>query len=334
MSSDQIITGILERIEELDLELNRAKENNNIKKVQVIAGEINEALSILKESINTTSYTSYLRKGLKKGLRNIVCSESYSNLKNGVSCLVEHFEYMTGVGIGGLVFAKMCGVPLTLEIPPPRQECPPENEFMVQAIINSGLGMSVYTIMKLMIKMSEKVVHVAEDMIIREDNSVQHYDIYDMPNFRHLKDLSEDVKRIMKEINMEGECPICYRNFNNSEDEEKQVTKRWLVPCGHYYCTDCIDQMLKSNKLNKCPYCTQKVQGIADRKLEEHYQFKHKRKSRKTRKSKSRKTRKSKSRKTRKLKSRKTKSKTTRKSKSRKTKSKTTRKSKSRKTRK
>lgn len=47
----------------------------------------------------------------------------------------------------------------------------------------------------------------------------------------------------------DGECSVCLERFRDPR----------ILPCGHFFCTDCLDTMLRSNNLRDCPQCRSPV---------------------------------------------------------------------------
>ena len=58
------------------------------------------------------------------------------------------------------------------------------------------------------------------------------------------KEIFDELEQKLKE---EECCPICYEEFGNLY---KAVT-----PCGHFICSDCIQQLSRNNSSIKCPIC-------------------------------------------------------------------------------
>jgi hypothetical protein len=318
--NEYLIEGLIERIKVLEENLRKAQAEKNIKKVQIIAIELNEIFEILKKSIEgdlkSGKYDSYFKKGLRsvvhsdkygklKDFLDEICNDKYPRVKDTLNCIK---TTMFGVGLGGVLLRNIPSQGMTIET-------------VKESFQKDIIGLVAFsTVVELIHRTSLKVLNTAENMLLKYIDNI---DIYDIPEFRDLKILSNDIDLIIEEMKIEGTCPICYRNFGFDEEKKEEVIKRWLVPCGHYICKTCIEELQAKNMLNKCPYCQQNVEGVADKKLKEHYELRPK--AKRFRKTKSRKS----TRKTvRKSKSRKSTRKTVRKSKPRKSTRKTVRKSK------
>jgi len=158
-----------------------------------------------------------------------------------------------------------------------------------RSIIRDAIGLAALsTVVELIHRTSLKVLNAAENILVGYFDNI---DIYDIPEFRDLKNLSDDTDLIIKEMKTEGKCPICYSHFGFDEETKEEVVKKWLVPCGHYMCEKCSKELQERNMLDKCPYCRRDVDRVSNKKLAEYYQLRPKSK-RSTRKS-SKSTRKS-----------------------------------------
>ncbi len=269
--------GIMKRIKVLEKRLRDAKEDKSeksIEKLREIAKELNEAFELLRCSVDPQSSC------MKNILRNIVCSETYSKLKDAVGCFIEQIQMFTGIGIPSAIIASATYDPNAFT----RDTCAitakwgdttvGQREQLAYLGAYSLAGLAFLSVMNLMIKTSERVIKVSEELILLDDENI---DINDIPEFRHLKNLNEDVKKILRKMENEGECPICYRNYTSGdeEDEKKEVHKRWLIPCGHDLCSDCLKDLIERKMLKECFYCKQNVRGISTRKFKEHYHMRH-----------------------------------------------------------
>lgn len=244
--------------------------------------------------------------GKLKDFLDEICNDKYPKVKDTLNCIK---TTMFGVGLGGVLLRNIPSQGMTIET-------------VKESFQKDIIGLVAFsTVIELIQRTSSKVLNTAENMLLKYIDNI---DIYDIPEFRDLKILSNDIDLIIEEMKTEGTCPICYRNFGFDDEKKEEVIKRWLVPCGHYICKTCIEELQAKNMLNKCPYCQQNVEGVADKKLKEHYELRPK--AKRFRKTKSRKsTRKP----LRKAKSRKSTRKTVRKSKPKKSARKSTKSKKS-----
>ena len=62
--------------------------------------------------------------------------------------------------------------------------------------------------------------------------------------------LSQKIKKFTNEMNQEFSCAICIETISDCA---------MLIPCFHYFCSQCITKMLKSS--TECPLCRQKIQS-------------------------------------------------------------------------
>jgi len=114
---NESLEGVVKRIKILEENLRKAQSEKNIKKVQIIAIELNEVFEILKKSIISAVKEGRYNQGsfLKSGLRSVIRSENYSKLKdfldeicndkyprvaNTLTCMK---TTMLGLGIGGVL---------------------------------------------------------------------------------------------------------------------------------------------------------------------------------------------------------------------------------------
>ena len=88
---------------------------------------------------------------------------------------------------------------------------------------------------------------------INSINSINHYKPLDLWNFCLLS------KKECNMIHTNTKCSICYYPFN--------LFNICKFNCGHYYCIDCVKELIKLNKLNnlnnfKCPICRKNINTI------------------------------------------------------------------------
>jgi len=90
--------------------------------------------------------------------------------------------------------------------------------------------------------------------VLRDEEEIEEL-LFDLHEEDDSDEAEEEKDRAVDEATKKDnhECSICLEN------REKYYT---LIPCGHVLCSDCIHQIKKSKKKNKCFICRGKVKKI------------------------------------------------------------------------
>ena len=220
--NEYLIEGLVERIKVMEENLRKAQAEKNIKKVQIIAIELNEIFEILKKSIEgdlkSGKYDSYFKKGLRnvvqsdkygklKDFLDEICNDKYPKVKDTLNCIK---TTMFGVGLGGILLRNIPSQGMSIET-------------VKESFQKDIIGLVAFsTVVELIQRTSSKVLNTAENMLLKYIDNI---DIYDIPEFRDLKILSNDIDLIIEEMKTEGTCPICYRNFGFDDEKKEEVIK-------------------------------------------------------------------------------------------------------------
>jgi len=80
--------------------------------------------------------------------------------------------------------------------------------------------------------------------IIEVTKNKTHVNIY-------FKNCIYNTKLLLKQVNVEKECVVCYENTNTR------------TSCNHFLCEDCVNDIFKHTQKYNCPYCRsdQKLNG-------------------------------------------------------------------------
>ena len=74
---------------------------------------------------------------------------------------------------------------------------------------------------------------------------------YDKHNlYKKNNELIDIIKKLLPKTNISKECKICYNNDINC-----------ILPCGHVYCSDCIDKMNIHNNTDCC-FCRKNILNV------------------------------------------------------------------------
>lgn len=109
-----------------------------------------------------------------------------------------------------------------------------KNQVDLQNAIARRVSPNIISDLERECKKLEKKRNATQESISTLESSLKYYD--------NLKDIMSGEVEI--------ECPICYGNIEEDNEDSMSMTK-----CGHVFCTECINETLNSGNNRLCPTC-------------------------------------------------------------------------------
>ena len=117
--------------------------------------------------------------GKLKDVLDEICNDKYPKVKDTLNCIK---TTMFGVGLGGVLLRNIPSQGMTIET-------------VKESFQKDIIGLVAFsTVVELIQRTSSKVLNTAENMLLKYIDNI---DIYDIPDFRDLKILSNDIDLII-----------------------------------------------------------------------------------------------------------------------------------------